>query len=112
MKPRVRRTSAIEIEPAAKAKAKGGKARIVQFGSVKVRAPAPDAEELEGNIEAGRLALGRAKRAFIKAGVSLRHGKDVPRYSVDPKRPEILIRQVDGRIDRGRLVNGSFVTAE
>ena len=112
MKPGTSRIPAIELEAASPKSAHGRRARVIQFGSVKVRAPAPDAEELEVNIEAGRLALRRAKKAFMKAGVSLRHGKDIPRYRVDPKRPDILIREMGNQIERGRLVNGSFVIAE
>jgi hypothetical protein len=44
-----------------------GSAKIVRFGSVEVKSPAPDVEHVRLNIERGSAALARAKVALTRA---------------------------------------------
>jgi hypothetical protein len=86
----------------------GGKLR---FGLVEARAARPHPDVKSANIASGQEALKRAKKAFTNKGVSLRHRKSVPVFFADPKDPSVLIRRLEGREERGRLVNGAFVPA-
>ena len=89
--------------------AKKGRASTLTFGSVQAKTCRANPSVVEANIASGQAALKRAKTAFTKTGVSLRHRKDVPVFSADPHDPTILIRRLDGREERGRFVNGAFV---
>lgn len=86
--------------------------RSLKFGYVTVSNTVPDAVTLGLNVKAGRDALGRAKTAFTTPGVKLQLKPGVPRFRVDPKNTKLLIREVDGRVDRGSIVGGAFVPAE
>lgn len=92
--------------------ARNGEVKVVRFGAVTVSNPIPDAETLAHNIKAGRDALLRAKGALVQRGVKLHHRAEVPKFRVDANNPRLLIRELNGRVDRGHFVNGTFVTAE
>lgn len=85
------------------------KVRTLRFGSVKIKSAPPAAAVVQRNVAAGHSALTRAKSAFLAKGVKLGYRKDVPFYSVDPEQPGVMIRRLNGRVDRGRLVDGVFV---
>lgn len=85
----------------------GSKATTVKFGSVKITGQHPDAEVVNQNIERGTKALERLARDLGRPGVSLRPRKNVPLYSAADE-PGIFIRKLNGRVDRGRLVDGQF----
>ena len=80
----------------------------VRFGRVVVEAAKPSPDQAKRNIAAGRSALGRAKTALLKPGVHVRVAADVPLYHADPNTPGLLVRTLNGRITRGRLVAGRF----
>jgi len=82
--------------------------RTYYFGSVKVTGQVPSIEVVTRNVTSGRWAMARAKDAFVKSGVFLPVKKDVPRYSVDADNPSILIRELNGKVHRGKFVNGKF----
>jgi hypothetical protein len=67
---------------------------------------------MQHNIASGNSALGRAASAFVKPGVKLSRGKNIPFYRADPREPRILIRELNGRSQRGTLVDGEFKPAE
>lgn len=91
---------------------KGKRVTTFRFGSVAAKSSAPHPDVKSANIAAGQQALMRAKGAFTKRGVSLRHRKDVPVFFADPNEPSVLIRRLDGKEERGRIVAGAFVPAE
>lgn len=80
----------------------------VRLGGVVVEAAKPSANQAKRNIAAGRSALGRAKTVLLKPGVQMRVAADVPLYHADPTTPGLLVRTLNGRITRGRLVDGRF----
>ena len=88
---------------------KKGRASTLTFGSVQAKTYGADPNVFEANVASGQEALKRAKTAFVKTGVSLRHGKKVPTFFVDAHDPTILIRRLEGREERGRFVDGKFV---
>jgi hypothetical protein len=50
--------------------------------------------------------------ALVNPGVKLPRGKGVPIYRADPNDPTILIRELNGRDERGTLVDGEFKIAK
>ena len=86
----------------------GDKMRAVTFGSVTVRAAVPATADIDRNVASGQSALARARAAMLKPGVRLSTRKDVPLYHVDPDRPDEVIRKLDGKVERGRFVDGAF----
>lgn len=89
-----------------------GPRKIVRFGSATYKGPRPSKDVLQRNIEAGQAALARGLKALVKPGVKLKLKKGVPRYSADPTSPGVLIRNVDGQIDRVMLEDGVFRVVE
>jgi hypothetical protein len=80
----------------------------VKFGSVVIKTPKPKKAVIAANVARSSEALERVAKKLIKPGFSIRARKGVPRYSVDPSDPRLFVRQLDGRTDRGRLVDGRF----
>jgi hypothetical protein len=93
-------------------KAKRAHSHTFRFGWVEAKTSATDPLVKSANVVLGQEALKRAKNAFTKQGVSLRHGKTVPVYYADPKEPSVLIRKYEGREERGRFVGKAFVPSE
>lgn len=91
---------------------RSSKRATVTFGSVTIKGSNLPAEEMQRNVASGHAALKRAAKAFVKAGVTLRRGRNVPLYRADPKEPRILIRELNGRSERGTFVGGEFKLAE
>ncbi|WP_137752255.1 hypothetical protein [Sphingopyxis sp. L1A2A] len=85
-----------------------GKTRSVTFGSVTVRAAVPPKAQVAANVALGQSALKRARMKIIKPGVRISPRKDVPLYHVDADKPEEVIRKLDGKVERGHFVNGTF----
>ena len=99
----------VRSNPAA---ADSAKMTTVTFGSVTVTGPAPSEEVVRENIAASRRALERALDAFKKPGIRLPRRRYVPLYRADPNEPNILIRELNGREERGTMLDGQFVIAD
>lgn len=80
----------------------------VTFGTVTAKRPRVPAVETQRNIEQGRSAFAAAKEVLLKTGVALRARKGVALYRADPVDPQLLVRELDGVQQRGRLVGGHF----
>jgi hypothetical protein len=80
----------------------------IKFGSVVITAAKPKKATVAANVARSSQALERVAKKLIKPGFTVRARKGVPRYSVDPADPKLFVRQLDGRTDRGRLVDGRF----
>ena len=91
----------------AKARGKGPHATI-RVGDVTVVVPRPSAASVKHNVAMSSEALERATKRLVRAGVRLYPKKNVPLYSVDPDRPGVFIRRLNGRVDRGVLEDGVF----
>ena len=72
----------------------------------------PDHQTLVINVKAGRDALGRAKEVFTTAGVKLQLREGIPTFRADSTNPQVLIREIAGRVERGRIVNGAFIPVD
>lgn len=80
----------------------------VKFGSVVVTGTKPSSELVQVNVQKSTEALARVTAKLAKPGVSLRPKKGVPRFSIAENEAGVFIRRLDGRTERGRLVNGVF----
>lgn len=88
------------------------KRKTVFFGSWKIKADALPIKETIARLESSNSALSRAKKTLVASGVKLPRRKDVPLYHADPKQPDIIIREVNGRTERVHLVGGEFKLVE
>jgi hypothetical protein len=88
------------------------KSKTVAFGSWRVKAHALPLREAIARVESSNSALLRAKKTLVTSGVKLSHRKDVPLYRADPKRPDVLIREINGRTERVHLIDGEFKPVE
>lgn len=80
----------------------------VTFGDVTIAGNLPSAESVRVNVERSANALARIGKTLAKPGVRLPKKKGIPRFSVDEDDPTIFVRVLDGRVDRGRMINGEF----
>ena len=80
----------------------------VKFGSVIVSGTKPSADLVEANVKRSTEALERVTKKLVKPGISLRAKKGVPRFFIDETEAGVIMRRLDGRTERGRLVNGIF----
>lgn len=80
----------------------------VTFGSVTIRTEREDPEVIRKNIIEGQKAFARAVQAFKTKGVKLNVPKGTALYQANPNNPNLLIRNIDGKIDQGVFDNGQF----
>ena len=92
-----------------KGNARGSK---VKFGGVTVSGVKPSAASVKVNVERSTRALERVSKSLSKSGVMLRAKKDVPQFSVADGEKGIFIRRLNGRVERGRLINGQFAVVD
>ncbi len=87
---------------------RGEKVGTLRFGSVVIKAALPGPAEMQKNIAQGREALSRATGTLTKPGVKLKRVKGVPLYAIDPNRPDLLVRILDGKREHGVFEGGQF----
>jgi len=80
----------------------------ITLGAVTVRGLRPSEEQIARNITAGQQALERGVKALLKPGVRLYPKKNVPLYSVSDDDVNVYIRKLNGKADKGRIVDGEF----
>lgn len=84
------------------------RASKITYGDVTIQASSPSKDVVEANIRRSSEALERFASAIVKPGVSLGRKKGVPRYFADPDDRGIFWRQLNGQLERGRLIDGRF----
>lgn len=87
---------------------RGARGRRVKFGDVTITAPAPTRSVVAAHVAVSTAALSRAVERLAKPGISLRAKKGVPLFSLDSEDPDVVIRTLDGKTERGHLVDGVF----
>ncbi len=80
----------------------------VNFGTVSVKATSPNVGELRRNVNIGQAALARAVPKLVKPGVAFKTVRSIPLFRADPDDPSRLIREMNGRVSTGMIVNGKF----
>lgn len=86
----------------------GTRGRRVKFGDVTITAPAPARATVMANVATSTAALSRAVERLAKPGVQLHKKKGVPLFSLDSEDPDVVIRTLNGKTERGHLVDGVF----
>lgn len=89
-----------------------GRGRRVKFGSVTITAPAPPRASVKRNVELSTQALTRVMKRLGKPGVKLRPKRGVPLYYLDGDDPDVVIRKLNGREQRGTIEGGEFCAFE
>jgi hypothetical protein len=87
---------------------KGGVWEKIKFGDVVITAQRPSEAEIRRNVEESTRALKRAFARLIRPGVRIYPKKDVPLYSCDPDNPDVFIRKLNGKVQRGVFEDGQF----
>jgi hypothetical protein len=88
------------------------KSRKVRFGSVTVTAPAPSSALVRHNITLSTQALERVAKRLARPGINLRPKKNVPLYSLDSDNPDVMIRKLNGKTERGAFIDGVFTVTD
>ena len=87
-----------------------GRSRVktYQFGTAKLTVSSTADADWARNVDLGQSALKKIKRRLVKPGVKLRGAKSAPLFHADPSNPRQLIRELNGKRDRGVFENGVF----
>lgn len=80
----------------------------ITFGVVSVTVITPPESTVRINVAEGQNALNRARERLFKPGVHLNVRRSVPLFSADPSDPEFLIRELNGKTQRGKFIDGQF----
>jgi hypothetical protein len=80
----------------------------ISFGDVVITARRPSEDEIQRNAALSSAALARALPRLLRPGVRIYPKKDVPLYSADPEHPSVIIRKLNGKVQRGVVENGQF----
>jgi hypothetical protein len=80
----------------------------VKVGDMIVSGDKASAAEVKTAVARSSEALNRLSRVIVEPGVRLSKRKDVPLFSIDPNNPGRVLRELNGRVDRGILENGAF----
>lgn len=105
--PTTRRSTKATMRTAASGRGRGTLSKV-KFGDVVVTTPKPERSVVAANVVRSSEALERVAKKLLKPGFSSRQRQDVPRFSIDEADTKVFIRQLNGRTDRGRFVNGRF----
>ena len=63
---------------------------------------------MKESVEASQAALRRMAQRIVRPGVSIRRRKGVPYYHADDDDPAVIIRTLDGVVERGFFADGEF----
>ena len=91
---------------------KAPRGKKVKFGSVTISGAKPSADEVKTNVARSTAALERVTRKLTNPGVMIRAKRDVPQFSVAEGDPGVFVRRLNGRTERGRLIDGQFRVIE
>lgn len=81
----------------------------VRFGGVTVVAPKPETQSVKRQIAEGRRAVTGLKRALGNPGVKIGKTAGTPVFRADPRDATLVIQVLDGKVTRGKFVDGRFV---
>lgn len=80
----------------------------ISIGALTILVPRPTKAQVDENVRRSTEALGRALSRLTRPGIRLRPKRGVPLFQVDEDDPDILIRDLDGRRQRGVFQDGEF----
>lgn len=70
--------------------------------------PRPTKTEVQENVRRSTEALSRALARLTRPGIRLRPKRGISLFQVDENDPDILIRDLDSKRDRGVIQDGGF----
>jgi len=80
----------------------------IRIGNLTLVVPSPTKTQLQENVRQSTEALARALTRLTRPGIRLRPKRGIPLFQVDENDPDILIRDLDGKRERGTLQDGEF----
>ena len=80
----------------------------ISIGALTVTVPRPTKAQVQENVRRSTEALGRALVRLTRPGIRLRPKRGIPLFQVDENDPDILIRDLDGKRQRGVFRDGEF----
>jgi hypothetical protein len=83
----------------------------VSVGAVTIKVSPASDTEVKRNIIIGQNALKRASSKIAQSGVTLNMAKNIPLFHADPENPDLFIRELQGKRQSGKLVDGKFKAA-
>jgi hypothetical protein len=87
----------------------GGEVRFVYtFGTAELRSTKVNGKPSPETLEQSRIAMRELGGRLLKPGVKLPNRKGVPKFYADEADPALVVRELDGKRERGRFVNGQF----
>jgi hypothetical protein len=82
--------------------------KTIVFGQVEIARAGVKAAVVKRNVSRGQVAVERLAKTLNEPGVAIKQQKDVPMFYVDRDDPDVIVRVLNGKQTRGRLVNGRF----
>ena len=80
----------------------------ISIGNLTLIVPRPTKAQVQENARQSTEALARALTRLTRPGIRLRPKRGIPLFQVDENDPDILIRDLDGKRERGTLQDGEF----
>jgi hypothetical protein len=98
-------------ETQAKVVVRDGKGRVrsvYTFGSAKLQSTKGHGKVSPETLEQSREAMRHLGSRLLKPGIKLPDRKGVPKFYVDEADPALVVREIDGKRERGTFENGHF----
>lgn len=80
----------------------------ISIGTLTLVVPRPTKTEVQENVRRSTEVLARALVRLTRPGIRLRPKRGIPLFQVDENDPDILIRDLDGKRERGVFQDGEF----
>lgn len=87
---------------------KGPVRAVYSFGSAKLQSTRSAGKISPETLEQSRNAMRQLGDRLLKPGVKIPDRKGVPKFYVDETDPALVVRELDGKRERGRFENGQF----
>lgn len=87
---------------------KGRVRSVFSFGSAKLQSTKGYGKVAPETLEQSRQAMRQLGDRLLKPGVKLPERKGVPKFYVDEADPALVVRELDGKRERGRFEDGQF----
>lgn len=78
------------------------------YGAVTIISRQPSAAELKQNLKESAAVIKRFGEKISRPGVNLHHLAGIPTFAVDTKDPTLIVRDFNGKKERGMFVKGKF----
>jgi hypothetical protein len=78
------------------------------YGAVSIVTRQPSSTELKKNLKESTVVIKRFGERIAKPGVKLPNLVGVPKFSVDSKDASLIVRDLNGKKQRGMFVKGKF----